>query len=69
MLQKKGYALKMQKIHGIIKIYVIMCTNMIRDGQAADDSIIRRIRVACWITKATDTHSEYVIGYLLLFHG
>jgi len=29
--------------------------------QAADDSIIRRTHIACWITKATDTHSEYVI--------
>jgi hypothetical protein len=29
--------------------------------QATDDNIIRRIRFACWITKATDTHSEYVI--------
>jgi hypothetical protein len=29
-------------------------------GQAADVNIIRRMRIACWITKATDTHSEYV---------
>jgi hypothetical protein len=29
--------------------------------QAADGNIIRRMRFACWITKATDTHSEYVI--------
>jgi hypothetical protein len=29
--------------------------------QATDDNIIRRNRIACWITKATDTHSEYVI--------
>jgi hypothetical protein len=29
--------------------------------QAADDNIIRRMRFACWITKATDTHSEYLI--------
>jgi hypothetical protein len=33
-------------------------------GQETDDNIIRRMRVACWITKATKTHSE-----LLLFHG
>jgi hypothetical protein len=26
-------------------------------GQATDDNIIRRMRFACWITKATDTHS------------
>jgi hypothetical protein len=32
-----------------------------RDRQATDDNIIRRMRFACWITKATDTHSEYVI--------
>jgi hypothetical protein len=36
-----------------------------RFGQATDDNIIRRMRFACWITKATDTHSEYVI----LLHG
>jgi hypothetical protein len=29
--------------------------------QTTDDNIIRRMRFACWITKATDTHSEYVI--------
>jgi hypothetical protein len=30
-------------------------------GQATDDSIVRCMRVACWITRATDLHSEYVI--------
>jgi hypothetical protein len=29
--------------------------------QATDDNIIRRMRFACWITKATDARSEYVI--------
>jgi hypothetical protein len=29
--------------------------------QTTDDNIIRRMRFACWITKTTDTHSEYVI--------
>jgi hypothetical protein len=33
-----------------------------RDRQTTDDNIIWRMRFACWITKATDTHSEYVIG-------
>jgi hypothetical protein len=28
--------------------------------QATDDNIIRRTRFACWIIKATDTHSVYV---------
>jgi hypothetical protein len=32
-----------------------------RARQATDDSIIQRMRFACWITKATDTHSECVI--------
>jgi hypothetical protein len=32
-----------------------------RARQATDDNIIRRMRFACWITKATDTHSEYLI--------
>jgi hypothetical protein len=35
-------------------------------GQATDGNIIRRMRFACWITEATDTHSEYVV---LLSHG
>jgi hypothetical protein len=30
-------------------------------GQATDGNIIRRMRFACWISKATDTRSEYVI--------
>ena len=29
--------------------------------RATDDSITRRMRFACWITKATDTQSEYAI--------
>jgi hypothetical protein len=29
--------------------------------QATDDNIIGRLRFACWITNATDTHAEYVI--------
>ena len=37
-----------------------------RAGQATDDNIIWRMRIACWITKAIDIHSEYVI--LIVFH-
>jgi len=33
----------------------------IRENQTKDDNIIRRMRISCWIAKATDTHSEYVI--------
>ena len=32
-----------------------------RAGQATDDNIIRRMRIACWIPKATNINSEYVI--------
>jgi hypothetical protein len=32
-----------------------------RAGQATDDNTIRRIRFSCFITKATNTHTEYVI--------
>jgi hypothetical protein len=38
-----------------------------RARQATDHNIIRRMRFACWITKATDTNSEYVI--LTFPHG
>jgi hypothetical protein len=30
------------------------------DGQTTDDNVTRRMLFACWIPKATDTHSEYV---------
>jgi hypothetical protein len=30
-------------------------------GQATDDNIIRRMRFACWMAKAKNTHTEYVI--------
>jgi len=29
--------------------------------QTTDDNTTRRMSIACWITKATDTQSEYVI--------
>ena len=28
-------------------------------GQAPDDNVTRRLRIACWVPKATNTHSEY----------
>jgi hypothetical protein len=34
---------------------------MLESDLHTDDSIIRRLRVICWIIKDTDTHSEYVI--------
>ena len=35
--------------------------NYCRVGQAADNNVIWHMHIACWLTKATDTHSEYVI--------
>jgi len=31
-------------------------------GQATDDNIIPRMRFSCWVTKASDTHSGYLIS-------
>ena len=36
-----------------------------RARQFTDDYIIRRMRIACWIIKATNTHSEYLILIIL----
>jgi hypothetical protein len=33
--------------------------------EATDDNIIQRMHFQCWITKATNTHSEYVIRIAL----
>jgi len=32
-----------------------------RARRVSDDNTVRRMRIACRITKATDSHSEYVI--------
>ena len=42
-------------------VYEIVWEKCGRDGQAIDSNVIRRMRFARWITKATNTHSEYVI--------
>ena len=31
-----------------------------RARQATDDTIIRRMRFACWMIKATDTHTQNI---------
>jgi hypothetical protein len=41
----------------------IMCENVVTDGQATDDSIIRSMRFACWLSKAIDIHPEYCYAY------
>jgi len=32
-----------------------------RAGQATDHTVTRRMRFSCWLTKATNTHSQYEI--------
>ena len=41
-------------------VYEIMWKNM-AEADKPHISITRRMCVACWISQATDTHSEYVI--------
>jgi hypothetical protein len=50
-------------------VYKIMWKNMVLPDRPQMTNIILRLRCACWITKAPDTHLEYAILYLLLFHG
>jgi len=45
-----------------------MWKNIFRSRQTTEDNIIGRMRFTCWITKATDTHSEYVILLVLDWH-
>jgi len=33
----------------------------VTDRQATDDYIVRSLRIACWIIKNIDTHSEFTI--------
>ena len=46
--------------------FMTWCGKIWWAGQATDNNVIRRIRFACWITVATDTHSEYVV--VTVFH-
>ena len=39
-------------------VYEIMCKNMVQPGRPR--MTIWRMRIACWIHKATNTHSEYL---------
>ena len=40
-----------------------------RVGQATDDDIVRHMRFACLLTRATNTYSEYVILIVFFFRG
>ena len=40
--------------------YVIMSIKYGKAGQTTYDNLLRRKRIACWVTRATDAHSECV---------
>jgi hypothetical protein len=42
-------------------VYEIMWKNIVESGRS--QKTIQHMRTACWIFKATNTHSEYVIIY------
>ena len=41
--------------------------NFVTAGEVTDDSVIWRMRIACYISKATNTYLEYVIRVLIAF--
>jgi hypothetical protein len=41
--------------------FIRQCINCCRTEEATDDNITQHVRFACWITKAINTHSKYVI--------
>jgi hypothetical protein len=44
-----------------LAVYYITLVKYCAAGQPIDDNLIRSMRFACWMTKAANTHSEYVI--------
>jgi hypothetical protein len=45
------------KLHSLLYNVEKYC----RAGQARDDDIIWRMRIKCWVPKATNTHSDCVM--------
>jgi hypothetical protein len=57
---EKKHAIYFQKLSPENRaVYEIMWKNKVDPDRP--QITIRRMRIACWIPKATDTHSEYVI--------
>jgi hypothetical protein len=56
----KAHILRIITFHENRAVYEIMWKNLVQPIQVADNEILRMF-FACWITKAIDTHSEYVI--------
>jgi hypothetical protein len=61
----KTHILLSKPCHENCAVYEIMWKNIIETDRP--QMTIPHMYIACWITKATETHSEYVI--LISFHG
>jgi len=46
-----------------------MWINVAEAHKTTDDNITRSMRFECWITKATNTHPEHAILWILLKHA
>jgi len=53
--------IEMHTLHSIIYSENHAVEKYGRNKQATDENVTQRMRFIWWITKATDTHSEYVI--------
>jgi len=53
--------IKVRTLHSIIYSENHAVEKYGRAKQATDENVTQRMRFICWMTKATDTHSEYVI--------
>jgi hypothetical protein len=58
-VQKIFFSKKKRSVYENLEKYGTTDTRM--TDTVTDDNITRRMRIACWITKATKTRSEYVI--------
>jgi len=68
VLLKKTHILCSMPLYENLVAYEIMWKNIVEPDRPQIDNIIRRMRIALWISKATNTQSEYVI-LLLRCHG
>jgi len=53
--------IKMHNLHSIMYSENHAGEKYGRPKHATDENVTQRMRFICWVTKATDTHSEYVI--------
>ena len=37
------------------------CEKNVAERNSSDDNVTQHMRISCWITKATNTHSQYIM--------